>query len=74
MRHQAGRVERVAPGLYQLVHYRRGDAGRDGLAALTVWAIVVPQALAYALTSRFSWAQRDSNPRLRPCKGRALAI
>ena len=39
-------LARVAPGLHQLTHYRRSNLVPDGLAALTVWAVVVPQALA----------------------------
>src|SRR5215207_9219182 len=43
-----GRVARLVPALDWLRHYRRAWLGGDVVAALTTWALVVPQAIAYA--------------------------
>jgi SulP family sulfate permease len=39
---------RVVPGVSSIVDGARHSLGRDTRAALTVWAVVVPQSLAYA--------------------------
>src|SRR5215207_8645550 len=43
-----GRVARLVPALDWLAHYRRAWLQGDVVAALTTWALVVPQAIAYA--------------------------
>ena len=40
-------LRRVLPGAAELTHYRRKWLPRDLLAGLAVWAILVPQGLAY---------------------------
>jgi sulfate permease, SulP family len=45
---QPGRLARLLPALDWLAHYRRGWLRGDVVAALTTWALVVPQAIAYA--------------------------
>jgi high affinity sulfate transporter 1 len=40
---------RHVPVLAWLPHYRRGWFTRDAVAGLTVWALVVPEAMAYAV-------------------------
>ena len=39
---------RFVPIVHWLPAYRRSFLGRDLLAALAVWAVLVPQAVAYA--------------------------
>ena len=41
-------VVRWLPGLGWMRRYRRSDLRGDGLGALTAWAIVVPESVAYA--------------------------
>ena len=41
-------LQRLLPAAAWLPHYRRGWLPGDVLAALTVWALLVPEALAYA--------------------------
>jgi hypothetical protein len=43
-----GRLARLLPALDWLGHYRRAWLRGDAVAALTTWALVVPQAIAYA--------------------------
>jgi SulP family sulfate permease len=43
-----GRLARLVPALDWLGHYRRAWLRGDVVAALTTWALVVPQAIAYA--------------------------
>jgi SulP family sulfate permease len=43
-----GRLARLVPALDWLAHYRRAWLRGDVVAALTTWALVVPQAIAYA--------------------------
>ena len=43
-----GRLARLVPALDWLGHYRRTWLRGDVVAALTTWALVVPQAIAYA--------------------------
>ena len=43
-----GRLARLVPALDWLAHYRRAWLRGDVAAALTTWALVVPQAIAYA--------------------------
>ena len=43
-----GRLARLVPALDWLGHYRRAWLRGDVAAALTTWALVVPQAIAYA--------------------------
>jgi SulP family sulfate permease len=43
-----GRLARLVPALDWLAHYRRAWLRGDVGAALTTWALVVPQAIAYA--------------------------
>jgi MFS superfamily sulfate permease-like transporter len=43
-----GRPARLVPALDWLGHYRRTWLRGDVVAALTTWALVVPQAIAYA--------------------------
>jgi SulP family sulfate permease len=43
-----GRLARLVPALDWLTHYRRAWLRGDVVAALTTWALVVPQAIAYA--------------------------
>jgi sulfate permease, SulP family len=43
-----GRLARLLPALDWLGHYRRDWLRGDLVAALTTWALVVPQAIAYA--------------------------
>ena len=43
-----GRLTRLVPALDWLGHYRRTWLRGDVVAALTTWALVVPQAIAYA--------------------------
>jgi sulfate permease, SulP family len=43
-----GRLARLVPALDWLAHYRRAWLRADLIAALTTWALVVPQAIAYA--------------------------
>jgi hypothetical protein len=45
-----GRLARLLPALDWLGHYRRDWLRGDLVAALTTWALVVPQAIAYAQT------------------------
>ena len=40
--------KRLVPGLASIAHGARNSALADSRAALTVWAVVVPQSLAYA--------------------------
>jgi SulP family sulfate permease len=40
-------LQRVLPGAADLLQYRRSWLGRDLLAGLAVWAVLVPQGLAY---------------------------
>jgi sulfate permease, SulP family len=44
---RAGQVRRVLPIIGVLGSYRRGWIVRDALAAVTICAVLVPQALAY---------------------------
>ena len=41
-------LRRYLPGLASIAHGARHTALADSRAALTVWAVVVPQSLAYA--------------------------
>jgi MFS superfamily sulfate permease-like transporter len=43
-----GQLTRLLPALDWLGHYRRDWLRGDVVAALTTWALVVPQAIAYA--------------------------
>lgn len=43
-----GRLTRLVPALDWLGHYRRAWLRGDLVAALTTWALVVPQSIAYA--------------------------
>jgi SulP family sulfate permease len=43
-----GLFQRLTPGLWQLVHYRRAWLGGDLLAGVTVAGYLVPQVMAYA--------------------------
>jgi SulP family sulfate permease len=43
-----GRLARLVPALDWLGHYQRAWLRGDVVAALTTWALVVPQAIAYA--------------------------
>lgn len=45
---QRGRLARLLPALDWLGHYQRAWLRGDVLAAVTTWALVVPQAIAYA--------------------------
>ena len=45
---RAGRLARLVPAPDWLGHYRRAWLRGDVAAALTTWALVVPQAIAYA--------------------------
>jgi SulP family sulfate permease len=45
---RAGGLARFVPALDWLAYYRRGWLRGDVVAALTTWALVVPQAIAYA--------------------------
>jgi len=40
---------RHVPVVGWLPHYRRAWFARDAVAGLTVWALVVPEAMAYAV-------------------------
>jgi high affinity sulfate transporter 1 len=46
--HGPGRLARLVPAVDWLAHYRREWLRGDVVAALTTWALVVPQAIAYA--------------------------
>jgi len=48
MASRPGALVRVAPGLATLASYQRPWLRADTLAALSLWAVLVPQALAYA--------------------------
>lgn len=41
-------LRRAVPGLAALASYERGWVTRDLVAGITVWAILVPQAMGYA--------------------------
>jgi MFS superfamily sulfate permease-like transporter len=43
-----GRLARLVPAVDWLAHYRRDWLRGDVVAALTTWALVVPQSIAYA--------------------------
>jgi hypothetical protein len=43
-----GRLAQLVPAVDWLAHYRRAWLRGDVVAALTTWALVVPQAIAYA--------------------------
>src|SRR4029453_10361211 len=47
-RGQAGRVSRFLPGLRQLLGYRREWLGPDVVAGVSVAAVAIPTAIAYA--------------------------
>ena len=47
-----GRLARLLPAVDWLARYQRAWLRADVLAALTVWALVVPQAIAYAQIAR----------------------
>jgi high affinity sulfate transporter 1 len=48
------RVGRIAPGLPALLRYKRADLPHDLLAGLSVAAVVVPVAVAYAVLAGFN--------------------
>jgi hypothetical protein len=47
--HGPGRLARLVPAVDWLAHYRREWLRGDVVAALTTWALVVPQAIALIL-------------------------
>lgn len=49
-----GRLQRIAPGLSMLTHYRREDLPYDLRAGLSVAAVALPVGVAYATLAGFS--------------------
>lgn len=43
-----GKLERLAPGLYSLIHYKKQWTRGDVIAGITVLAYLIPQVLAYS--------------------------
>ncbi|MFV2062708.1 MAG: hypothetical protein ACC726_04240 [Chloroflexota bacterium] len=53
-------IGRVVPGVAALRSYQRGWFTPDLLAGVTVWAILVPQAMGYASSVRRTSDQDSS--------------